>query len=962
MAARFIVGIDLGTTNSAVAYVDTTAGNAIRSFPVPQLVAEGRLEPRPTLPSFLYIGGEHDVAPGALALPWDAERAYAVGEFARAQGARVPGRLVTSAKSWLCHGGVDREAPILPWAAPADVPKLSPVEASARYLVHLREAWQQAMPDAPLEAQDVVLTVPASFDEVARELTVAAAAQAGLPRITLLEEPQAAFYAWIGTHAGDWEAILGSVRLALVVDVGGGTTDFSLVRVQPDGDRLALDRLAVGDHILLGGDNIDVALARLLEPRLGERLDSQRWHALTNVCRAAKETLLSADAPGEMPIRLVGRGRSVVGGAVTASLGRAEVEQLVLDGFFPLVAADDLPRKLPRAGLQEWGLPFAVESEVSRHLAAFLRAHARDSDPLPNPPPWPEMATGEGTSHAVPAPIAMSGDGGGSGRGSSPDAVLFNGGALTPPLIRQRLCALLASWNGGRAPVVLDSESLDLAVSRGAAYYGLVRRGVGVRIGGGSARAYFLGLAPGPDTPPGEVDALCLIQRGMHEGETVEITSPEFTVLANQPVSFPLFASSTRLGDHAGTVVRAARDTLSELPPIRTVLRFGKKLTAAALPVHVHAALTEVGTLEAWCRSLTTDHRWRLQFALRDARPGADDAEQAAESSGELAIGEDRIAAAAGTIAALFPPPDTAARGAAPAHPVDPLGLTRQLESDLGTGKDAWPLAVIRSLWEVLFEGRDARSASPAHEARWLNLSGFLLRPGFGHELDEWRLQQLWKLYSQGLRFPRATQCRVEWWGLWKRVAGGLTRAQQQELYNQTAPWLLPRLKVRIKEQRSAVGPQELREYWQLLASCERLGAEVKAELGAAVLPAVAKGKATDAEIWALGRLGARAPFAGPLNCVVARATAEQWVATLLERREWPRAASVSFALVQLARCTGDRERDLDEALRRRLADRLRALPQGERAARLVLEVVPLEGQERARILDESLPVGLQLR
>src|SRR5262245_14847945 len=290
MAARFIVGIDLGTTNSAVAYVDTTgADRTIRSFAIPQLVAEGRVEARPTLPSFLYIGGEHDVAPEALALPWDAQRGYAVGEFARAQGARVPGRLVTSAKSWLCHGGVDRDAAILPWAAPEDVSKLSPVEASARYLRHVREAWLAAHPDAPLESQQVILTVPASFDEVARELTVAAATRAGLPQVTLLEEPQAAFYAWIGAHADSWEDILRPVRLALVAAAGGGTTAFSLVGVRPDGAHLALDRLAVGDHVLLGGDNIDVALARLLEPRLGERLDSQRWHGLTNLCRDAKE-------------------------------------------------------------------------------------------------------------------------------------------------------------------------------------------------------------------------------------------------------------------------------------------------------------------------------------------------------------------------------------------------------------------------------------------------------------------------------------------------------------------------------------------------------------------------------------------------------------------------------------------------------------------------------------------------
>ena len=473
MAARFIVGIDLGTTNSAVAYVDTRAdGRAITSCEIAQLVAEGSVGERPTLPSFLYLAGEHDVAPGSLALPWDGQRDYAVGELARAQGARVPGRLVSSAKSWLCHGGVDREAPILPWAAADGVRKLSPVAASARYLAHLRDAWNQRFPADPLAAQDVVLTVPASFDEVARELTVAAARDAGLDRVTLIEEPQAAFYAWIGEHAGNWEDRLRPYRLALVVDVGGGTTDFSLVRIRPDGERLALERLAVGDHILLGGDNIDVALARTLEPHLGEKLDSQRWHLLTNLCRDAKERLLAAEPPDAVPIHLGGRGRAVVGGAVQAALARDEVANLVLEGFFPLVPADARPRRTPRAGLQEWGLPFAAEAEVSRHLAAFLAQHAGD-----------RVAEGE-------AELGF------------PDAVLFNGGALTPAVIRDRLCAQLATWNGGRALGVLESGSLDLAVSRGAAYYGLVRRGLGVRIGGGSPRAFFLGLAPAADVPP----------------------------------------------------------------------------------------------------------------------------------------------------------------------------------------------------------------------------------------------------------------------------------------------------------------------------------------------------------------------------------------------------------------------------------------------------------------------------
>ena len=419
---RYIVGIDLGTTNSALAYVDTAdPALEIHQFRVEQLVSEATIAARVGLPSSIYLAGGHDLAPGSLALPWAPDRTYAVGEFARLQGSRVPGRMISSAKSWLCHGGVDREAGILPWAAADEVEKISPVEASSRYLLHFREAWNRSFPDSALEEQDVVLTVPASFDEVARELTVQAAESAGLTRVVLLEEPQAAFYAWIQANEQDWKERLAGLNLVVVIDIGGGTTDFSLVAVRHDGPHLDLDRRAVGDHLLLGGDNIDVALARMLEPRLGTKLDSQRWHSLTSLCRTAKETLLGAAPVEEFAVRLAGRGRSVIGGALTATLSREEVERLTLDGFFPATQPDDFPRKSERLGLQEWGLPFANEPEVPRHLAAFVRHH---------------HCSDEGQQGDSPTGL--------------PDAILFNGGALSPPLIRERLRSLLTNWRDGQ--------------------------------------------------------------------------------------------------------------------------------------------------------------------------------------------------------------------------------------------------------------------------------------------------------------------------------------------------------------------------------------------------------------------------------------------------------------------------------------------------------------------------------
>jgi len=912
MASRYLVGIDLGTTNTACAYVDTQAGRAIRVFDVPQLVAPGEVRGRPTLPSFLYLAGGHELPAGSLDLPWATGRDFCVGTLAREQGTRVAGRLVASAKSWLCHAAVDRTAAILPWGAADDVPRVSPVEASARTLAHVREAWDATFPE-PLAAQDVVLTVPASFDEVARELTLAAARAAALPDVVLLEEPQAAFYAWLVAHEAEWKSRLHAHPLILVIDVGGGTTDLSLIAARPSRGELVLERVAVGDHLLLGGDNIDMALARAVEARVapgGGQLDSQRFHGLVSQCRAAKERLLADETLAEVRVSVPGRGGTVVGGALAATLGRAEVLAAVLDRFFPAIGADARPRRATGLALREWGLPFAEEPEVTRHVADFL---ARQRD-----------AAGESARQLA-----------------RPDALLFNGGALEPQVVRERLRSVVGSWDEeGRLPAVLEGESLHLAVARGAAYYGLVRRGVGVRIGGGAARTYYLGLGGDDGTP---ARALCLVPRGMEEGEAVEIRAPEFELLANRPVAFPLFTATDRGGERAGEVIAAGADELTALPPLRTVLRFGRKLQQATLPVHLEVRLTEIGTLELWCCSRDTEHRWRLEFRLRDT-VGAAPA-PAGTSEGGLVIDPARIEEAARALRGAFEGGD------------DPVTLTRRLEAALDAGRDAWPLAAIRALWDVLFGLEPARARSPVHEARWLNLAGFLLRPGFGDPGDEVRVGRLYRVLSGALRHPRATQGRAEWWNLWKRVAGGLAARQQEHLFAQVGPALVGR--GRPKGPRP--GPQEVREMWQAIGSCERLPAPARAELGAALVTAVERGKATDQELWALARLGARAPVAGPLNCVVARATAADWAERLL-RAPWSRPESHAFALTQIARATGDRERDLDPALRERIAARLETTPHGARAARLVREPTALEAREEARLLDEALPVGLRLR
>jgi molecular chaperone DnaK (HSP70) len=907
MASRYLVGIDLGTTNTACAYVDTRAGREIHVFDVPQLVAPGQVAPRPTLPSFIYLAGAHDMPAGSLDLPWAAGRDFCVGWLAREQGARVPGRLVGSAKSWLCHGGVDRTAAILPWGGGEDVGKISPVEASARVLGHLRDAWDATLPE-PLAVQEVVLTVPASFDEVARELTLEAARVAGLPAVVLLEEPQAAFYAWLVGHERDWRARVTHLPLALVVDVGGGTTDLSLIAARQGRGELSLERVAVGEHLLLGGDNMDIALARAVEARLvpGSQLDAIRFHALVSQCRTAKEELLARPDRDAVRLTVAGRGGGVVGGALSADLARADVEGTVLDGFFPLVAGDARPRRASGAGLREWGLPFAADAEITRHVADFL---AR------------QRAAAEQGDRAL----------------VRPDAVLFNGGACEPGVVRARIADVIGAWHapdGSWRPEILDSESLQLAVARGAAYFGLVRRGLGVRIGSGAARSYYLGL--GGDT------ALCLVPRGMEEGETVLVEGHDLELLANRPVAFPLFTATDRSGEHPGELIALAPECFTALPPIRTVLRFGRKLEERALPVQLESQLTEIGTLALWCRSRTTDHRWRLEFRLRDT-VGAE--APPPEAAAALVVDPARLEGATRELQDAF------------AGTGDPVTLTRRLETALDAGRDGWPLPAIRALWDALWALEPSRARTPEHEARWLNLAGFLLRPGFGDPGDDLRVNRLWRVLGADLRHPRATQCRAEWWNLWKRVAGGLSVRQQQHLLQQVSPALLRKGKTKGPRP----GPQELREMWQAVGSCERLPSSPRAELADTLVADAVRGRTTEQELWALARLAARVPIYGPLNCVVSRERATASVERLLGS-EWPRADAYGFAVAQIARASGDRERDLDATVRDRVARRLETLPDGARLARIVRAPVALEAREEARLLDESLPAGLRLR
>ena len=599
MSAKLVVGIDLGTTHSAIALAPLEGAEArVSVLQVGQLISVGELAERPLLPSFLYFAHESE-AP--LALPWDAERRFAAGEYARSRGAEAPQRVISSAKSWLSYGAVDRRAGTLPLNAAADIEKISPVEASFRLLDHLNEAFRAARPeDGDLADQEVVLTVPASFDAGARDLTVEAALAAGFDRLTLLEEPQAALYAWIEQSGEAWRSQLRAGDRVLVIDIGGGTTDFSLIDAIEEDGSLALQRIAVGDHILLGGDNMDLALAHVVGQELaaqGKELDRFQLSALAHACRSAKEKLLSDAALDQVAVVLPSRGSQLLGGAIRGELRREQVERYLLEGFFPAVAATEMPKARPRAGLTQVGLPYASDAAITKHLAAFLGRHAFGN----------AAAAG---SHSHP-----------------PTALLFNGGVLKSPVLRTRLLETLNRWleeRGAPPARVLPGEDLDLAVARGAAYYGLVRHGRGLRIRGGTARAYYVGIeSPMPALPGLEppVMALCVAPFGMEEGTHAALPPQELFVVVGELVNFRFFGSTTRRADQAGSVLeRWSPQELQELPPIELILPPAGRAPGEVVAVQLQASITAIGTLklEAIAQApLTPDERWQIELSVR---------------------------------------------------------------------------------------------------------------------------------------------------------------------------------------------------------------------------------------------------------------------------------------------------------------------------------------------------------
>jgi molecular chaperone DnaK (HSP70) len=605
---HYSIGIDLGTTHCVLSYADITDPDADeitqQVLQIPQLTAPGVIEDKAQLPSFLYQAHEAEINDGETALPWTAKPDYLVGEIARNLGTKTPIRLVSSAKSWLCHAGVDCKSAILPNEAPAEIERVSPFQASSAYLEHLCSAWNKQHPEAPIQDQEITLTVPASFDPAARELTAEAAQKAGLNNAILLEEPQAALYSWIEKSEGDWRNHANVGDIILVIDVGGGTTDLSLIAVTEEDGMLGLTRIAVGDHILLGGDNMDLALAYTLKAKLeqdgGKRLEGWQIQALTHACRAAKESILSNDEADNIPIVVPNRGSSLIGGTLRTELNRDEVNTVLLQGFLPEVASNEQPVSRARTGLRTAGLPYAQDAGITRHLASFLTRQLNAIDEL-NDISLPENAS---FIH--------------------PTAVLFNGGVLKAPRFADRLMNVINSWlSAEQAPDarLLTGLDLDLAVARGASYYGYVRKGKGVRIKGGTAASYYVGVESAMPAVPGmspEVQALCIAPFGMEEATEVELPNDEFGVIVGEPVRFRFFGSKTRREDNVGTRLDYwSADELEELDEIEITLPEENRKAGEVIPVHLSVAVTEIGTLALQAISNQDNNRWKIEFDVR---------------------------------------------------------------------------------------------------------------------------------------------------------------------------------------------------------------------------------------------------------------------------------------------------------------------------------------------------------
>ena len=923
MATRFSIGIDLGTTNSALAYVPLTGDAYPEVLAVSQWESPTALTEAPMLPSFLYLpeAGRAVESPGMV----PGTEGWIAGRLARHRSGETPGRVVRSAKSWLCHHSADRSAAILPWGSEdlAPTQKISPVRAAAFILSHLRDAWDSRFAGSGFEfnAQEITITVPASFDAAAQRLTLNAAEEAGFPdSVRLLEEPQAAFYCWLERHGAAeplWEGLdphIEEPRHVLIADIGGGTSDFSLFELQPGapGAIPGIRRVAVSEHILLGGDNIDLALAALVEPRLAAergRMSGPQWDHLVASCRDLKERVLSGlgSAQEQYVVALPGRGSGLVAGAQTTTLARDEVERLVLDGFFPVCDARARPYRT-QSGLRDWGLPYAADSAITRHLADFLREHPRV------------------------------------------DAVLFNGGSLRAAVLRQRVLDQIAAWQGTARPIELENAEPNLAVARGAARFGKLLQGNSGRIAAGASQAVFLTAQTAPAaTNHAHAPALiCVLPLSAAAEQAFEINLPGLELRTDQLVSFQAYSSTRHARCQPGDVLPWDKDAFHALPPLETIIRTAHGVDARSdrtLPVRLVAKMNALGLLQISCVGADpqTPQSWPLEFNLRPHEQGAVAARSApAPTPAASNATTETQQAARDHIATMFtrPPPKS--------DRLTANAILKTLERIIGLPRQEWNAALLRNLWPALNEQTMGRKLSVEHEEAWLTLAGFLLRPGFGFTQDGLRMDELWRLRDAGLCFP-GKRSKVQEYILWRRVAGGLAAERQEKLVAGELAVILA----------GKASPELVR----LAGSLERLPRETKAELIetsiAQALRLVEAKQHCAPYLAALGLLLNRAPlYAGPETVVAPTFVARAYAA--FQEFDWaePELTECCNLFLRAARVMNDRNLDVAKPLRNQIARKLENAGVAPIRTATIKGFTPVGGVDRTTLYGEPLPPG----
>lgn len=933
---HYLVGIDLGTTHTVVAYTKADKSSAdIQIFAVEQLVAPGQVAARQLLPSVRYHPAAGELSEADTIFSTAGETAV-IGEAARVLGAKSQGRFVSSAKSWLSHPSVDHTAEILPWGSSDEVNKISPLDASASYLAHIRTVWRHRFPDAPLEEQAIVITVPASFDEAARSLTLEAAKIAGLTDVRLLEEPQAVCYDWLRRNQHQIKEVLADVHLLLICDVGGGTTDLTLIKVEQGADEPKLTRIGVGDHLMLGGDNIDLALAHLAESRLmtdSKKLSPADLSQLLEQCRIAKERLLADDAPEVVNVTLLGGGSRLIGGSRSTQLSRDEVHQIALDGFFPLSALTDLPDR-KRSGIVEFGLPYAAEPAVSKHIAGFLKLHQQAATEALHPPQSP-FIKGGGEEN----PPLGKGEAGGISNNYVPDALLLNGGVFRSQPITQRTIDVISSWSE-KPPLLLENQHPELSVALGAVSYAIARRDKKIKIGGGAARSYFLLV----DTNTADKQhGVCILPRGSEEGNEIILKERQFALRLGQPVRFHLVSSTGDNPYKAGDLAEIT-DDFHSLPPL--AVAFGNdENSSAEIIVRLGVTQTEVGTLKIQCVSVADNsQRWDVEFQIRKKGKVSDYIDIKLPPQFDAAV--DKITAVFGS----------------KSKQVDPKAvksLRIDLEKVLNSPRSEWETPLLRAFFTLFLDGMKYRRRSENHERVWLSLTGFCLRPGFGYPVDDWRVEQLWKTYPHGIQFVNETQNWTEWWTLWRRIAGGLDSAAQEQIFSDIEKYLNPAA-ARQPGVEKQIKTRSYDDIVRLAAVLERLSVERKIQLGEWLLKRLEKASEPNQTWWAVGRVGSRVPFHGSNHNVIPATVVADWLKQMM-KLDWKKIPQAGFAAALISRNSGDRARDIDESLRNEIIEQLKLYKAPVSWIEMVAEFRELDEKEEQQMFGEALPPGLKL-